>query len=86
MATSKTAKVILIGGAVLIVLFLVAVIGIAFLANSLSRPSVAENSVLILNVSGSLPDYTPEDPLAKAVGIGQTQSFTGLLTQLRPEF
>lgn len=83
MATSKTAKVILIGGAILIVLFLVAVIGIAFLANSFSRPSVAENSVLILNVSGSLPDYTPEDPLAKAVGIGQTQSFTGLLTQLR---
>lgn len=83
MATSKTAKVILIGGAILIVLFFVAVIGIAFLANSLSRPSVAENSVLILNVSGSLPDYAPEDPLAKAVGIGQTQSFTGLLTQLR---
>ena len=83
MTTSKTAKVILIGGAILFVLFLVAVIGIAFLANSFSRPSVAENSVLRLNVSGSLPDYTPEDPFAKAVGIGQTQSFTGLLTQLR---
>ncbi|MEO7673919.1 MAG: signal peptide peptidase SppA, partial [Pyrinomonadaceae bacterium] len=83
MATSKTTKVIFIGGAVLVVLFLVAVIGIALLASSLSRPSVAENSVLVLNVSGSLPDYTPEDPLAKAVGIGQTQSFTGLLTQLR---
>ena len=83
MATSKTTKVIFIGGAILLVLFLVAVIGIAFLATSLSRPSVAENSVLILNISGSLPDYTPEDPFAKAVGIGQTQSFTGLLTQLR---
>ncbi len=83
MAASKTTKVLFIGGAILIVLFLVAVIGIGLIASSLSRPNVAENSVLILNVSGTLPDYTPEDPFAKAVGIGQTQSFTGLLTQLR---
>ena len=83
MAISKTAKVLLIGGAILVVLFIVGVIGIALLASSMSRPSVAENSVLVLNVSGSLPDYTPEDPLTKAFGIGQTQSFTGLLTQLR---
>jgi len=83
MAISKTAKVILIVSAILFACFLVAVIGIALLAESLGRPTVAENSVLILNVSGSLPDYTPEEPLAKAIGIGQTQSFTGLLTQLR---
>ena len=41
------------------------------------------NSVLVLNVSGELPDYVPDDPLLEAVGIGQTQSFTSLLTQLR---
>ena len=83
MAISKTAKVILIVGAVLFALFLVAVIGIALMAESLGRPSVPENSVLVLNISGELPDYTPEQPLAKAFGIGQTQSFTGILTQLR---
>jgi len=83
MAISKTAKVILIVGAILFVCFLVAVIGIALIAESLGRPSVAENSVLVLSVSGSLPDYTPEEPLAKAIGIGQAQSFSGLLTQLR---
>ena len=83
MATSKTAKIILIGGAIALVLFIVAVIGIAVLVNSMNRPTVAQNSVLVLNVSGSLPDYTPDEPLAKAFGIAQTQSFTGLLTQLR---
>ena len=83
MATSKTAKVLLIGGAIVFVLFLVAVIGIGLIATSINSPNVPENSVLMLNISGSLPDYTPDDPFAKAVGIGQTQSFTGLLTHLR---
>jgi protease-4 len=83
MATSKTAKIILIVGAALFVLFLVAVIGIALYADSLGRPSVPQNSVLVLSVSGDLPDYSPEEPLAKALGIRQAQSFSGLLTQLR---
>lgn len=83
MATSKTAKVLIIGGAIALILFLVAVIGIALIASSLSRPDVAKNSVLLLNVSGSLPDYTPDDAVARAVGFAQPQSFTSLLTQLR---
>ena len=49
----------------------------------MGRPSVPDNSVLVLNVSGELPDYVPEEPLAKAFGINQQQSFTSLLTQLR---
>lgn len=53
------------------------------MAESLGRPSVADNSVLILNVSGDLPDYVPEEPVAKAFGIQQKQSFSNLLTQLR---
>lgn len=83
MATSKTAKILLIGGAIAVVLFLVAIIGVALLLSSVNRPSVARNSVLILNVSGSLPDYTPDDAFARAVGFAQPQSFTSLLTQLR---
>ena len=83
MAISKTAKTLLIIGGILFVFFLVAVIGIALLAESFGKPSVPQNSVLVLNVSGDLPDYAPEEPLAKALGIQQKQSFTGLLTQLR---
>src|SRR5829696_6330723 len=83
MATSKTAKVILIVGGIALVLILVAVIGLFVMADRLGRPDVPENSVLVLNVSGDLPDYVAEEPLAKAFGIGQAQSFTSLLTQLR---
>ena len=83
MATSKTAKFLIIGGAVALILFLVAVIGVALLITSFNQPTVARNSVLLLNVSGSLPDYTPDDAVARAIGIAQPQSFTSLLTQLR---
>lgn len=80
---SKTSKTLLIIGGVLIVCVLVGIIGIALLADSIGRPSVPENSVLVLNVSGDLPDYIPEEPLAKAFGVHQPQSFTSLLTQIR---
>jgi protease IV len=80
---SKTTKVLIIGGAVALILFLVAVIGIALIITSIGKPDVARNSVLLLNVSGSLPDYTPDDPVARAIGFARPQSFTGLLTQLR---
>jgi protease IV len=80
---SKTAKVLIIGGAAALILFLVAVIGIALLVSSINQPTVSAKSVLLLNVSGSLPDYTPDDAVARAIGFAQPQSFTGLLTQLR---
>lgn len=83
MASSKTTKWVLIGGGLLLAVVIVAIIGIALLATSLSKPGVPNNSVLVLNVSGELPDYVPDDPLLEAVGVGQTQSFTSLLTQLR---
>mgnify|MGYP006175564443 CR=1 FL=1 len=41
-------------------------IGIALLIGSMGKPDVAKNSVLLLNVSGSLPDYTPDDAVARA--------------------
>jgi len=62
---------------------MVVIIAVALLAESLGRPSVPENSVLVLSISGDLPDYVPEEPLAKAFGINQAQSFTSLLTQIR---
>lgn len=83
MAMSKTAKTLLIVGGVLVVLFLVAIIGIALLAESLSKPKVADNSVLVLKLSGDLPDFAPEEPMAKIFGIEPKTSFAGTLTQLR---
>jgi protease-4 len=80
---SRSAKVLLLLGGLFIALFIIAVVALLFAASSMNRPSVSDNSVLLLNVSGSLPDYVPDDPLAKALGIQQPQSFTGLLTQLR---
>jgi protease-4 len=83
MAMSKTSKVILIVGGVFFAVVLVAIIGIALMAETLGRPDVPENSVLVLKVSGDLPDYAPEDPMAKLLGIEQKQSFTSLVTQMR---
>jgi protease-4 len=83
MAASKTAKVILIIGGLLFALVIVGIIGLALIAGSMGKPDVPNNSVLVLSVSGDLPDYSPDDPLARAFGIGQKQSFTSLLTQLR---
>ena len=83
MAMSKTSKVLLAVAGTLLVLFIVGVIGVILVAESFSKPSVPENSVLVLNISGDLPDYVPEDQFAKALGINQTQSFTSLLAQLR---
>jgi protease-4 len=83
MALSRTSKVVLIVGGVLLVGLIVGFIALAVLVERIGRPSVPENSVLVLKISGDLPDYVPEDPLAKAIGIQQKPSFTSLLTQLR---
>ncbi len=83
MAMSKTGKIVLWLGVILFALFIVGIVGIIVASRSMGQPSVASNSVLVLSLSGDLPDYVPEDQLAKAFGIRQPQSFTGLLTQLR---
>lgn len=83
MAMSKTAKTLLIIGGVLCAVVLVAIIGIALLIESMGKSTIADNSVLVLNVSGSLPDYAAEDPTAKIFGINQAQSLSSLLTQLK---
>ena len=80
---SKSAKIFLILGGVLLILLVVGIIAIALVANRMGRPDVENNTVLVLNVSGDLPDYVPEEPVARTFGIQQKQSFTSLLTQLR---
>src|SRR5215510_6476533 len=83
MAISRTSKVLLIVGGLFIVLVVVGVIALALFAERMGRPSVANNSVLVLKISGDLPDYVPEEPVAKLFGFQQQQSFSSLLTQLR---
>jgi protease IV len=83
MAMSGTKKALLIIGGILFAFLLVAIIGIALIAESIGKPDVKNNSVLVLNISGSLPDYVADDPTAKIFGANQGQSFSGLLTQLR---
>ena len=83
MAMSKSAKIFLFLGGIFLALFIVAIVAIIFASRSMGQPDVAQNSVLVLSVSGALPDYVAEEPLARALGIGQQQSFSSLLTQLR---
>ena len=80
---SKAGKIILIVGGVVLGVVLLAIIGIALLAESIGKPQIADNSVLVLNVSGSLPDYSPDDSIARLFGFGQTESFSNLLSELR---
>lgn len=80
---SKTAKVFLLLGGIFLALVIVAVVALIAAASYGSEPSVANNSVLVLSLSGDLPDYIPEEPLAEAFGVAQPQSFTNILTQLR---
>src|SRR5580765_893995 len=83
MAISRTSKVLLILGSVLVVLIVVGVIALALFAERMGRPTIENNSVLVLKVAGDLPDYVPEEPVAKLFGIPQEQSFSSLITQLR---
>jgi protease IV len=83
MAVSKGVKTFLIIGGILFALVLVLFIGLLLLVGSSNTPSVSSNSVLVLDVSGDLPDYSYEDPTLKMFGANQPPSFTGLLTQLR---
>lgn len=84
MAMSTTRKVILIISGVVLALVLVFVVGIAIIVSLVrgNPPTIRDNSVLALKVSGPLPDYVPEDPLRRLFG-GQPQSLSSLLTQFR---
>ncbi|HKS08946.1 MAG TPA: signal peptide peptidase SppA [Pyrinomonadaceae bacterium] len=84
MATSGTRKTALIIVGILGVLLLVCILGIAVLwiAFRKGEPTIRNNSVLALRVTGTLPDYTPDDPFKKFFG-GPDQSLTGLVMQFK---
>ncbi len=84
MAMSTTRKVVLTISGIVIALALIVVVVIAILVSMVrgSRPSIRDNSVLALRVSGPLPDYVPDDPFRRLFG-GQPQSLSSLLAQFR---
>src|SRR5437899_3842241 len=84
MAMSTTRKVVLIISGIVIALVLVSVVGIAIIVSLVrgNPPSIRDNSVLALRVSGPLPDYVPDDPFRRIFG-GQPQSLGNLLAQFR---
>jgi protease-4 len=84
MAMSGARKTALIIAGILGVLLLVGILGIAviWIALRQSEPTIRNNSVLALRVSGPLPDYSPDDPFKKVFG-GPDQSLTGLVMQFK---
>src|SRR5205807_3754771 len=71
-------------GGIVLFFVMVIVIGVAIVASALrgNRPSIQDNSVLALKISGPLPDYVPDDPFRRLFG-AQPQSLGILLAQLR---
>src|SRR5881227_664895 len=84
MAMSTTRKVALIIGGILLGLALLLVVCVAIVVSALrgNRPSIQDNSVLALKISGPLPDYVPDDPFRRLFG-AQPQSLGSLLAQFR---
>jgi len=82
MSGTRKAVLIILGILGAIVLVLVLCVAVIWSAFRKSEPTIHDNSVLALRVAGSLPDYTPDDPLKKYFG-GPDQSLTGLVMQFK---
>lgn len=84
MAMSSRRKTVLIISGIVLALVLLTVAGLAVIISAMrgGTPSIQDNSVLTLRVSGSMPDYVPEDPIRRLLG-NDEQSLTSLLNQFR---
>src|SRR5256714_8085678 len=84
MAMSTTRKIVLTISGIVIGLVLIGFIGMAILVSAIrgQRPSIKDNSVLALRVSGPLPDYVPENAFNRLFS-APPQSLTGLISQFR---
>jgi protease-4 len=77
-------KIALIIVGLVMVLLMVGVLVVALVLMSLGdEPDVPQNSVLVLKVEGSLPDYTNADEISSRFFGGETNSLSNLLLQLR---
>lgn len=84
MAMSTTRKVVLTITGIVLGLILIGFVAIAILVAAIrgEQPSIRDNSVLALKVSGPLPDYVPDNPLNRIFGT-PPQSLSSLLAQFR---
>ncbi|HEX7997452.1 MAG TPA: signal peptide peptidase SppA [Pyrinomonadaceae bacterium] len=84
MAMSRRRKIVLIIVGLVLALVVAVIIGIIMLFSMFrkSEPVVRDNSVLVLKVKGSLPDYVPDDALNRLFGGGDS-SLTNLLLQIK---
>jgi protease IV len=84
MPMSRTRKIVLIISGILVALILVAFISVALIIATFRKgePTIRDNSVVVLRVAGSLPDYVPDDPFRRFLG-GTSQSLTDLLLQFK---
>lgn len=84
MAMSRRRKTVLIIGGILLAVVLMAGLGVALIISAMrgGSPTIHDNSVLALRITGSMPDYLPEDPIRRLLG-NNDQSLTSLLNQLR---
>ena len=85
MAITRTGKVVLIISGILLAIVLVIglIVGLFIWSLRDTAPEIANNSVLVLKVSGSMPDYAPEDPFAARFLGREDRSLTSLLTQIK---
>ncbi len=84
MAMSKTRKTVLIISGILLGVILICTLAVALVVSAFrgNRPSIQDNSVLALKVSGSLPDFVPDDPFRRLIS-GQPDDLKTLLTNFR---
>lgn len=84
MAMSTTRKVILTISGIVLGFILIVFIGMAILVSAIrgEQPSIKDNSVLALRISGTLPDYVPDNTLNRLFG-NPPQSLSSLLAQFR---
>ncbi|HEX8844335.1 MAG TPA: signal peptide peptidase SppA [Pyrinomonadaceae bacterium] len=91
MAMSCGRKIAIILGSLFLVFVLIIAIGIALIVSMLrgSDPVVRNNSVLVLQIEGELPDYVEDDPVRRLFEYnrsffkGGNLSLTSLVEQLR---
>ena len=81
---TRGSKIALLIVGLLAAFVLVVGLFVAVALMSLNRePEVASNSVLVLDIEGSLPDYTNADEFSSRFFGGETNSLSNLLLQLR---
>ena len=85
MPMSRSQKIaILISGILLVLLLVVGLfIGLIWMTFRDNAPNIADNSVLVLKLEGSLPDYAPEDPLGARLLGRDDRSLASLLMQIK---